>query len=123
MNNEKSFEYTYSAKDQEELRRIRAKYLPAEESGLDYIRRLDAGVTGKATAWSLITGVLSTLIFGAGLSCILVFSDILFIPGLVISILGLGGIAAAYPVYDRVLQKERARIAPEILRLTEELRL
>lgn len=123
MNNEKSFEYTYSAKDQEELRRIRAKYLPAEESGLDYIRRLDAGVTGKATAWALITGVLSALIFGAGLSCILVFSDTLFIPGLVISILGLGGIAAAYPVYDRVLQKERARIAPEILRLTEELRL
>ncbi len=30
-------------------------------------------------------------------------------------------IALAYPVYNRVLKKERARIAPEILRLTEEL--
>lgn len=123
MNNEKSFEYTYSAKEQEELLKIREKYLPKEENKLEQLRRLDSGVTGKATAWALIIGILGALIFGAGLSCILVFSDTLFIPGIVIGVVGLGGIAAAYPVYDRVLQKERARIAPEILRLTEELSL
>ena len=29
--------------------------------------------------------------------------------------------ALAYPVYNRVLKKQRQRIAPQILRLTEEL--
>ena len=39
-------------------------------------------------------------------------------------IIGLGGIvfvALAYPVYTRTLKKERERIAPEILRMTDEL--
>ena len=30
-------------------------------------------------------------------------------------------IALAYPVYNHILKKERQRIAPEILRLTDEL--
>ena len=35
--------------------------------------------------------------------------------------MGLVLVALAYPVYNRVLKKERERIAPEVLRLTEEL--
>lgn len=31
-------------------------------------------------------------------------------------------IALAYPVYNRTLKKERKKITPEILRLTEELK-
>jgi len=30
-------------------------------------------------------------------------------------------LAVAYPLYNRTLKKERERIAPEILRLTDEL--
>ena len=40
---------------------------------------------------------------------------------IVIGILGMIPVALAYPVYHRVLEKERARIAPEILRLSDEL--
>jgi len=39
----------------------------------------------------------------------------------VIGIIGMAVLAVAYPLYNRTLKKERERIAPEILRLTDEL--
>ena len=41
--------------------------------------------------------------------------------GIVVGIVGMGLVALAYPLYDRVLKKHRAKIAPEILRLSDEL--
>ena len=41
--------------------------------------------------------------------------------GIVVGILGLVMVALAFPLYNYVLGKERQRIAPEILRLSEEL--
>ncbi len=41
-----------------------------------------------------------------------------FFPVIVIGILG---IALAYPLYQRMVEKERARVAPEILKLSQEL--
>lgn len=119
--NNNSFSYTYSAKQQEEIKNIREKYLPTEkeESTMDRLRRLDAGVTQKGTLFSLIIGILSALVFGVGMCCCLVWD--LFIPGTIIGIIGIVGIAAAYPVYMRITEKEREKIAPEIIRLTDEL--
>lgn len=121
MHNEDTFEYTYSAREQEELRRIRQKYLPREETKLDQIRRLDAGVTKKGTTAALSVGIPSTLVMGAGMSCTMVGTPELFLPGIAIGILGMAGVGLAYPLYLRVTKKERERVAPEILRLTEEL--
>ena len=44
-----------------------------------------------------------------------------FIPGVVIGLIGIAAVAAAYPLYTRVTKKERERLAPQILKLTEEL--
>ena len=41
--------------------------------------------------------------------------------GIVIGIVGMVLVARAYPIYNRVLKKERQKIAPEILRLSDEL--
>ena len=46
--NSSSFEYTYSSSNQEEIRRIRAKYIPHEEDKMELLHRLDKGVTKKA---------------------------------------------------------------------------
>lgn len=116
-----AFQYTYSAREQAEIKRIRNKYLPREESKLEQLQRLDASVTQKATMLSIIVGVLGSLLLGLGMSCCMVFSRQWFIPGIVIGVLGLLVVSAAYPLYNRVLKKERERIAPEILRLTDEL--
>lgn len=122
MDNAESFEFTYSAPEQEEVRRIREKYLPKPESKLEQLRRLDAGVTKKATTVSLAFGVLGTLIMGGGMSMCMVWGGMLMIPGILVGVLGIVGIILAYPVYCRTVEKERQRIAPEVLRLTEEIR-
>ena len=115
------FEYTYSASQQSEVRKIREKYLPKEMTKLDQLRALDAGVTRRGTAVSLVHGVLYSLILGLGMSCCMVWAGSLFAPGIVIGCIGLAGVAATYPIYNRIVKQDREKIAPEILRLTEEL--
>lgn len=126
MNNQtenNSFSYTYSAKQQAEIENIRKKYAPSTstEDKMEQLRRLDGGVTRKATVISLILGITGTLIMGIGMCCTMVWQDTLFIPGIVIGLIGIAMLSAAYPVYNKVLKKEREKIAPEILRLTDEL--
>ena len=115
------FIYTYSAPQQQEVRKIRARYLPREESKLDQLRRLDESTTKKGTALSLMLGSVSSLILGLGMCCCMVWGGWLFAPGIAVGILGIAGISMAYPMYTKVTKKERERIAPEILRLAEEL--
>ncbi|MBQ8313174.1 MAG: hypothetical protein IJX84_08240 [Clostridia bacterium] len=120
-NQSNTFQYTYSAKEQAQIKEIRSKYIPKEENKMEQLRRLDASVTQKATMHALIVGIIGSLILGLGMSCCMVWSDTLFIPGIVIGLVGLTVASVAYPLYNRVLKKERERIAPEILRLTDEL--
>ena len=125
-NRDETFRYTYSAKEQAEVESIRKKYLPAEEDKMEQLRKLDRSASQKAQIWSLVIGIIGALIMGTGMSlCMTELSGFLgenamFI-GTPIGIVGLILVALAYPVYNRILKKERARIAPEILRLTEEL--
>lgn len=114
------FSYTYSAREQEELKRIRQKYLPAEDK-MEKLRQLDAGVTKKASAAALIFGILGALTMGIGMCCTMVWQGVWFIPGIVIGIAGIILVSLAYPVYNRTIRKEREKIAPEVLQLTDEL--
>ena len=116
-----TFTYTYSAKQQEEIDKIRKKYLPPEEDKMAQLRRLDQSATKKGTMISIIIGVIGTLLMGVGMCCSMVWMGIWFIPGIVIGLIGIGSVAAAYPVYSRITKKERERLAPQILKLTEEL--
>jgi uncharacterized membrane protein YeaQ/YmgE (transglycosylase-associated protein family) len=120
-NNQNGFQYTYSAKEQAEIKRIRSKYTPKEENKMEQLQRLDASATQKATMYAIIVGVIGALILGTGMSCCMVWTDALLIPGIVIGVIGMAVLAVAYPLYNRTLKKERERIAPEILRLTDEL--
>ncbi len=120
-NNQNGFQYTYSAKEQAEIKRIRSKYTPKEENKMEQLQRLDASATQKATMYAIIVGVIGALIMGAGMSCCMVWTGALLIPGIVIGIIGMAVLAVAYPLYNRTLKKKRERIAPEILRLTDEL--
>lgn len=120
--NENSFSYTYSAPEQAEIKKIRDKYAPPSEREctLERLRKLDRSVTVKGTVIALIMGVLGTLLFGAGMSCVMMWPEY-FIAGIAMGLAGVALLAPAYPVYTRITEKERARLAPEILRLADEL--
>ena len=76
--NEETFEYRYSAKQQEEIEAIRRKYLPKEEDKMEQLRQMDKRVSRKGTIISIIIGVI-----------------------------GIVMIALAYPLYERITKKER----------------
>ena len=121
-----SFEYTYSAQRRQEVEAIRKKYLPKEEDKMEQLRRLHSIPTQKAKAASIAIGVLGALILGTGMSLCMTdlgaaLGHLAMVLGILVGLLGLVMVALAYPLYNTVLQKERQRIAPEILRLSEEL--
>ncbi len=116
-----AFQYTYSAGNQEEIKQIRSKYLPREENKLERLRELDAGVTQKATMYSLIVGIIGMLILGGGMSLCLTAGEMWMFLGIPIGIIGMAILSFAYPIYNRIIKTERKRIAPEILRMTDEL--
>ena len=123
MDNNATFNYTYSAKEQEEIRRIRGKYEPEkkEETSMERLRRLDASATKGAAVVSGLVGIASALVLGIGMCCTMVWGDKLFIPGIVIGLVGIAGVCAAYPIYARMVKRKREKLAPDILRLTDEL--
>lgn len=125
-NNEKTFTYSYSAKEQSEVAHIRQKYLPPEEDKMELLRRLDHSASRKALAWSLALGIPGALILGTGMSLAMTelgnaLGGFSMLTGTVTGLIGMALMALAYPVYNHILKREQKRIAPEILRLTEEL--
>ncbi len=129
MNNNESFNYTYSATQQEEVKAIRKKYMPQEENKMEQLRRLDQQVTSKATMVSIIVGVVGALIMGTGMSLAMtdignylgMSGSVGLIVGIVIGVIGMAVLGVAYPLYNRTLRVEREKMAPEIIRLTDEL--
>lgn len=115
------FEYTYSAPRQTEIQQIREKYLPREMTKLDQLRTLDKSTTRRGMAVSLIHGILYSLLLGVGMSCCMVWAGNLFVPGILIGCAGLAGLALTYPIYNHIVKQDREKIAPQILRLSEEL--
>lgn len=117
----KSFQYTYSSKRQDELRRIREKYITEEEDKMEHIRRLDASVTKPGMTAAVTVGIIGILLLGIGMCCSLVWADTMFIPGIILGVIGIAGISSSYPLYSRITKRQRKKLAPEILRLTDEL--
>ena len=58
MDKHETFEMTYSARQQEEVKEIRKKYLPQEPDKMAKLRELDASVSRKAVTVSLTVGIL-----------------------------------------------------------------
>ena len=121
-----SFEYTYSAEQQKEVEEIRKKYLPRKEDKMEQLRKLHAIPTQKAQAASLAVGIVGALIMGTGMSLAMTdigaaLGSLAMVLGIFAGVVGMVLVALAYPAYNRVLRKQREKIAPEILRLADEL--
>ena len=127
----RGFAYTYSAKEQAELKRIRNKYTASTEAEdkMARLRRLDASVTNTAQAVALVFGVIGTLTLGFGMSLCMteigkilgLHGDLTMVIGIIVGIVG-GVIASlAYPIYNSIVKAKRKKLAPEIIRLTDEL--
>lgn len=126
MKNKNTFTMTYSAQQQEEIQSSRQKYMPAKADKMEQLRALDASATKKATVHSLVFGIVGTMLLGIGMSLAMsnfgaILGTLAMPVGILTGIAGIGMLSCAYPVYQRTLKREQEKIAPEIIRLTDEL--
>ena len=116
-----TFEYTYSASQQEEIKKIRDKYMKKThvESKIEQLQKLDKKAENPGMIISIALGIIGTLIFGIGMCCVLVWTK--FTWGIVIVVFGIIMLAIAYPAYKYITKKQREKITPQVLKLIEEL--
>ena len=86
---------------------------------------IKAAVTARQ-ACSIALGIIGALIMGTGMSLAMTeigaaLGSLAMVLGIVVGVVGMVLVALAYPLYNRVLKKQREKIAPEILRLSDEL--
>jgi len=98
-----SFEYTYNAAQQQEIKDIRSKYLPREEDKMERLRKLHNSATQKAQSASIAVGVIGALLLGTGMSlCMTELGAALgllsLILGVAVGLVGILLVALGYPV-------------------------
>jgi hypothetical protein len=124
MQQETTFIYKYSAKANAEVQAIRKKYLPREESKFEELMRLDAAVQSAGALESLCFGIGGALVFGLGLCFamqVIGSGALTTALGVLLGILGIAGMVAAYPIYRKAFSDAKTKYAPRILELTAEL--
>ena len=116
----RTFTYSYSAKENEEAKSIREKYLPKEQTALDKAKKLDGKVKLAGRIEALAVGIIGILVFGIGmcmgLGAILGGMTLAVVLGIIGSLIML----CAYPVFKALHRSAREKYVPEILRLTED---
>ena len=115
------FEYSYSSKRQEEIEKIRNKYMEKEDSKMVQLRKLDREVERPGTMVAIGIGIFGTLILGAGMSLCLVGPAEGFVLGIIIGLVGLAVLGVAYPLYKVITKRQKEKLGPQILGLSEEL--
>lgn len=114
------FTYTYSAKHQEEVKAIRQKYIPKEENKMEQLRMLDQSAARPGMIAALTVGIISALVMGGGMSLYMVWKEY-FMCGIIVGIVGMLGVALAFPLYKKITKKQREMLAPQIKALSDEL--
>lgn len=117
-----AFKYEYSSEKAKEVDDIVNKYVGKEDDKLTQIKKLDEAVECKAAIKAVTIGVIGVLMMGAGMSIIMEASASFFVAGIVVGLIGMAVMAAAYPIHKRTLRKERGAAAPQILALSQDIK-
>ncbi len=121
MDNINTFEYNYSAEKAREVEAIRRKYEEPKEDKFEQLKALDRQAERRGQILSIAIGIIGTLILGTGMSMVMVGQVLYFIPGVVIGIVGALALGAAYPIYKKVTQKDRDKVAGQVLALVKQI--
>ncbi len=121
----KKYSYTYSASESERVRKevekIRSQYITSsdQKDALKDLKALDKKVKNYAATIGISFGIIAVLVMGTGMSLAMAYHQM--IPGIIVGLLGIGMIAATYPLYQYILKKRKARYADAIIKLSDQL--
>ncbi len=121
MNENNTFEYNYSADKAKAVEAIRRKYENPEEDKFEQLKALDRQAERRGQIYSMAIGILGTLILGIGMSMALVGEVLFLIPGIIIGIIGMAVLGAAYPIYKKVTKADRDKVAAKVLELADQI--
>lgn len=88
------------------------------------LQKLDKKAKMPATIFTYTFGIISALVFGTGMCMgmkVIGSSDITFILGIVIGIIGMIGCGLNYPIYKKILNTGKKKYASDIIRLAKEI--
>lgn len=102
---------------------IANEYAPKDTSKVIALRKLDAKAKLPATIFTYTLGIVSALVFGAGMC--LAMGEIgggtvgYLVLGIVIGIIAMLGMGVNYPIYKKMLEKGKKKYAFEIMELAK----
>ena len=103
---------------------IASEYAPKESSKVMALKKLDRKAKMPATIFTYTFGIVSTLVFGLGMTLsmkVIGHGNAMMALGIVIGIIGIAGIVINYPVYKKMLKKGKSKYAFEITQLAKEI--
>ena len=111
--------YRNTAEEQRETDILSRRYTSDTPIGqLPAVRELDREATGRATVRAVLIGTGGLLVMGTGLSMVLSLDMMAW--GIVTGCCGIAIMAAMPAAYERLLKRERRRVAPRIGELLRE---
>lgn len=109
-----------NAQDQKRAENIRRQYLTREDNKIKLLKKLDSQVKAPGKIAAVILGVFGALVMGSGMSLVMVWENMTM--GLSLGIPGLIAALLAYPAYTLITNSRKKKYAPEIMRLSDDLR-
>ncbi len=103
---------------------IAKEYAPKENSKIVALKKLDAKAKRPANVFAFTFGIAASLVAGLGMSLamkVIGGTTMLMILGIVIGIIGFAGCGITYPVYKKILEKNKTKYAFEIVELAREI--
>ena len=103
---------------------IAKDYAPKESSKIRALKKLDAKAKLPATIFTYSWGILSALVFGTGmcLAMQVIGNGVAgVVAGVLVGVLGLIGCGVNYPIYNKKLEKGKAKYGYEIVQLAKEI--
>ena len=100
---------------------IAKEYAPKDNSKIIALRKLDAKAKLPATIFTYTCGIISALVFGAGMCLAMQVIGNSMLLGIIIGIVGMLGCGINYPIYKKMLENGKKKYAYEIVELAREI--
>ena len=103
---------------------IAKDYAPKDNSKIVALKKLDKKAKLSATIFTYTFGIISSLIVGTGMSLamqVIGSGVVSMVAGIVIGIIGFILCGINYPIYKRMLERDKAKYAYEIVELAREI--
>ena len=104
---------------------IANEYSVKNSSKVIALKKLDKKVKEFPLILTIVLGVISTLVLGTGMSLVMGAigsgTEVSFVVGIVLGVIGIIGMAVNYPIYKKVLENRKSKYAGDIVCLANEV--